>query len=53
MENGDLIVWQMHKCPVRTWALVWTALSATYHGGKEHLLPDVLDAKAYSFPMLR
>lgn len=47
MENGDLITWQTHKCQVRTWALVWTALSAPYHGGKEHLLPGVLDARLY------
>lgn len=42
MENGDLITWQMHKCPVRAWALVWTALSAPYHREKKHLLPDAL-----------
>lgn len=53
MENGDLITWQMCKCPVRTWELAWTALSAPYHGEKEHLLPDVLDARLYSFLMLR
>lgn len=47
MENGDLITWQTHKCQVRTWALVWTALSAPYHRGKKHLLPGVLDARLY------